>query len=375
MFEDRHVFKPAGIVATAETCRTFVADLIGELKSAKKLRGTVTLLSQLLSTDLLLSTAGRGTVPFGLAVFWQPLKTVALLVEAVDLICYSPKNPGSADSFSRGELMGLLLSQILGQVPHSPFVGSTWLIGTLGGLTSLVYFVLFFYMLYHCDRNEPDRNFWFWIIFIAQPFGLVAYILVRYLPSRDVRIPAKFLRWTRQRELTRLEIAAEQIGNPYQYILWGDALRDVRMFDQAFHAYGQALAKDPRNLQALWGSAQVALIQKRYSDVLSFTAVILEMDPEYKFGDVLLAHGRALSETGKDDEALSSLDKHVKRWRHPESLYLLAEIHDRRGDSKTARECLTMLVKDINASPAPIARRHGRWKNMANRRLKKMAAS
>ena len=269
----------------------------------------------------------------------------------------------------------LLLSQLPDGIPvpevHGVAASPLW--GLVEGASTLLYFVLFFYMLYHCNRNDPDSRFWFWIIIIAQPLGLIAYILVRFLPSREIHLPDFFRRWTRHRELTRLEIAAEQIGNPYQYILWGDALRDVRKFDQAGEAYRMALAKEPQNLQALWGAAQVALVQKRFEDTKSLTAQIIERDPEYKFGDALLAHGRALFELGDIEGARTVVEQHVRRWRHPESLYLLAEIHDRLGDARSAKDCLTMLVKDINASPTAIARRYSRWKSMAQRMLRKLS--
>ena len=207
---------------------------------------------------------------------------------------------------------------------------------------------------------------------IAQGIGPVAYFVLRYLPAVEFPTPAFFRKWTRGRELARLETAAEQIGNPYQFVQWGDALREVGLLDQAEKAYARALNKDSQNLQALWGAAQVATNQKRFADVRSLTRRVLDKDAQYKFGDVSLAHGRALNELGEVDAARTHLEQHVRRWRHPESLFLLANLCAMQGDTTTARQHLVGLIHDIDGSPIAIARKFGRWKSLARQLLRKL---
>lgn len=234
------------------------------------------------------------------------------------------------------------------------------------------YLLFWIWMLIHCLRTEPDRYFWIWVMVIAQPIGAIAYFVLRYLPSHEFTAPPFLRRWTRGRELVRLETAARQIGNAHQFIQWGNLLREVNQLDQADEAFQQALKKDGSNLQALWGAAQVASAQKRYSDVKSLTRQILDKDPQYKFGDVSLAYARALKETGDVDEALTHLEQHVKRWRHPEAVYLLSELYQEKGDNDAARNSLQGLILDINGSPTAIARKHGRWKSRAKQLLRKL---
>ena len=114
-------------------------------------------------------------------------------------------------------------------------------------------------------------------------------------------------RWTRGQELARLETAAIQIGNPHQFIQWGDALRDIGLLDQAATAYQRALAKEPHNLPALWGAALVATSQQRHTDVRQLTGRILEQDAQYKFGDVSLALGRAMIDMGETTIAIEHM--------------------------------------------------------------------
>jgi hypothetical protein len=246
-----------------------------------------------------------------------------------------------------------------------------------GGLELLgtAYLIFWLWMLIHCLRTEPDRSFWIWLLIVAQGVGPVLYFLLRYMPSTDVRAPAFLRRWTRGRELSRLETATVQIGNPHQFVQWADALRSVGQLDRATAAYQHALLKEPQNLPALWGATQVAMQQNRFADARTLSRQILDKDPQYKFGDVSLAHGRTLIELREPAAALEHLDAHVRRWRHPEAVFLLAKLHADRGDAVNARDHLQALLHDINGSPAAIARKHGRWKSRARQLLRKLPST
>lgn len=264
---------------------------------------------------------------------------------------------------------------LFGLLAQHPYAHDLWMMELIAGgmgLFYLAYTAFWFWMLFHCIRTEPDRQFWLWVIILVQFVGAFAYFFMRYLPAANYQGPAFLRRWTRGRELSRLETAAIQIGNPHQFVQWADALRDVGMLDDAASAYGRALAKEPMNLPALWGAAQVAAAQHRYTDVCQFTRQILDKDPQYKFGDVSLAFGRSTLELGQTETATEHLEKHVKRWRHPEAVYLLASLHAKQGNSQVARNHLQALMHDINGSPAAIARRHGRWKSRARQLMKKL---
>ena len=242
----------------------------------------------------------------------------------------------------------------------------------VGSITSLIYFPFFIWMMIHCIRNEPDRSTWIWIMIFLPGIGPVIYFMVRYLPAREFPAPAFLRRWTRGRELARLEVAAHQIGNPHQFVQWGDALREVGLLDRANSAYERALSKEPDNLEALWGSALIATKQKRFNDVLPFTRRVLDKNPQYKFGDVSLAHGRALMEIGDKESARPHLEAHVRRWRHPEAVYLLAVLCSEQGDTQSARKHLVDAIQDIDGSPTAIARKFGRWKSLARKLLRKL---
>lgn len=265
------------------------------------------------------------------------------------------------------------LSLVLAQ--YHPYRGNPFfseLIDGGMGLLSLAYFVFWGWMLWHCARTEPDRQFWLWLLIVVPGVGPIVYFIMRFLPSADVQGPSFLRRWTRGRELSRLETAAVQIGNAHQFIQWGDALRDVGMLDQAATVYAKALAKDPKSLPALWGATLVASHQNRHADVVQWTRQILDKDPQYKFGDVSLVHGKSILELGDAAAATEHFEQHVKRWRHPEAVYLLASLQAQQGNHAGARQHVQALLHDINGAPAALARRYGRWKSRARQLLKKL---
>ena len=266
------------------------------------------------------------------------------------------------------------LTDDFANLPGSSMGGATWWPYALLSMrfTTVLYFAFWLWMVWHCLRTEPDRFLWLWVLFVVQGVGPVLYFVLRYLPSIELRPPSFLRRWTRGRELARLETAAVQIGNPHQFIQWGDKLREVGRYDEAGNAYDRALTKDALNLQALWGAAQVATIRKQHERTRDLTRQILDKDPQYKFGDVSLMHGKALVELGERDAAARHFELHIKRWRHPEAVYVLAKLLADQGHTQTARKHLQSLLHDINGSPAAIARKHGRWKSRAKQLLRKL---
>lgn len=257
--------------------------------------------------------------------------------------------------------------------PYDPLT-DPWSFFLFSGAASviwLLYGAVWLWMLIHCLRFEPERYIWFWVILFV-PFGALIYLLVRWLPNNDVKPPRFVRRWTRGKELGRLESAALQIGNAHQFIQWGDALREVGQYEQAGAAYTKALQKEPKNPQALWGQSLVEMKHEKYPAAREHLAAILEIDPKYKFGDVSLEYGRALFHLNEVDAAREHLENHIRRWRHPEALYILARLDADQGDAAAARGHLLAMLLDINGSPRAIARKHGLWKSRARKLLRKL---
>jgi hypothetical protein len=261
---------------------------------------------------------------------------------------------------------------LLAQAPAEPgWGGLRWFLMLLGGGTFL-YLPFLLWMAIWCVRRDPEWTVWLWIILLFQPLGAFIYFLARWLPGANIPQPDFAQRFLRKGELQRLEIAARQIGNSHQFIELGDALRETGQLPKAASAYERALAKEASNPQALWGAGWVAYQQEDYQQAHRNLSKLLGIDPAYKFGDVSLLYARTLVALGRRDEAIEHLEGHIKRWRHPEALYVLAQLYYAENCFDESREHLEALIMDINGSPSAIARRQMTWKSRAQKLLKRL---
>lgn len=242
------------------------------------------------------------------------------------------------------------------------------------GIVSILHFPLMIWMAVSCIRRDPERYLWIWII-VFVPLGPVIYLIARWLPSSDIRAPKFLHRWTRSREINRLRIAANQIGNAHQYVELGDSLRETGQSAEAEEAYARALAKDKQNLQALWGGACVDFEHGKLDAAREKLSAVLEVDPAYKFGDVSLLYSKVLHGMGELEAAREHLEKHTRRWRHPEGVFLLATVYAESGEPGLARDQLRGLIQDLEGGPRAIVRKHQFWKGRARKLLRRLPSA
>jgi hypothetical protein len=232
---------------------------------------------------------------------------------------------------------------------------------------------LWVWMLIHCARNDPERNLWLWILFIGNVPAAFIYFLVRWLPGARLSGGSSLLaRWTKGRQIPRLEVAARNIGNAHQFVELGEAYRETGKTDRAAECFGKALQKDPASMPALWGAAQVEMKRQNFPAAKLHLEQILAKDGTYKFGDVSLAYCRTLVALNESDAARERLEQHLKRWTHPEAYVLIATILIERGQHQPAREHLEATLLDLRGGPAFFARQNRGWARQAKRLLAKL---
>ena len=191
----------------------------------------------------------------------------------------------------------------------------------------------------------------------------------------SVRRSAFTQRWTKGRELRRFETAALQIGNAHQHVQYGDALKNIGKKEEALKAYRKALEKEPDNLAALWGAASMEFRLDQFESAKEKLEKVLNIESGYKFGDVSLLYGKTLGALQLKEEALAHFEKHTRKWRQPEAMFLLANLYLNFQQTDQARETLQNLIIDLDSSPRAIARKHLFWKSRAKRLLRKLPAA
>jgi hypothetical protein len=113
------------------------------------------------------------------------------------------------------------------------------------------------WMFLECLRHDPERHIWIWFLIVFNFPGAVIYFVLRRLSYKNLPVSKHFQRWTRRRELWNVEAAAKNIGKAHQFVLLGNLLIDLDMWDRAANAFQIALEKESNNLQALWGAILV----------------------------------------------------------------------------------------------------------------------
>ena len=243
--------------------------------------------------------------------------------------------------------------------------GPVWLVGV----------AFLAWMLIECVRRDPERNLWLWIILFVNPgvpLGALVYFVVRLLPQHKFGQWQALRPWTGAGEIHRLEAAARQIGNAHQHTQLGDALRETGSYRRAGEAYAAALGKDAGHLPAIWGAALVDVRLNELASARTRLEQILAVDPGYKFGDVSLAYGRVLSRLHDTPAARNHLEGHLKRWKQPEAVCLLAQVLIEQNESFRARALLESMLIDLRGSPAFFVRQNRAWRFQAGRLLARL---
>jgi hypothetical protein len=191
---------------------------------------------------------------------------------------------------------------------------------------------------------------WLWILIFVNFPGAVIYCFARWIPRGNIPLPNYFSRWTRRRELWIAEAQARNIGKAHQYVVLGNLLCDMGIFDRAEVAYKQALEKEANNSQALWGAAFIDIKNQKFASAKEYLQTLLKIEPEYKYGDASLSYGETLFALQELEAAKQHLEKHIKNWSHPEAYITLAKILAQQGDKQTARSYLETMITKIQGS-------------------------
>ena len=227
-------------------------------------------------------------------------------------------------------------------------------------------------MIYDCVRNDPEQKTWLWILIFLNVPGAIIYFLVRRLPLIDFPVPNYFQRWMRRRELWNAEAAAMNIGKAHQFVILGNLLCDLELFDRAADAYKTALEKEPSNAQALWGIASVEMKNKNFESAKRHLETLLKLESDYNYGEASLSYGKTLLALQELDAAKVHLEKHLHLWRKPEAYLMLAKIHEQQGNTQEARNLVEVMLRNLRGSPEYHYRRNLHLVREAKKLLRKL---
>jgi hypothetical protein len=243
--------------------------------------------------------------------------------------------------------------------------------GLLFGPFGIFLTIFWFWMLYECVQYDRDRS-WIWLLIFLNYAGALLYFIVCYLPRTQIRLPRVFGQWTQKEKLWQAEADAKNIGKAYQYVKLGDLLYEIGQQQRAAEAYAQALMREPENPKALWGAVLTALDRKDFQTAREHLAILYRVEPDFLYGDMSATYGRVLYQLKETELAQAHLEAHLKRWSHPESYVLLAQIYQQRGETQTARAALETMIAKVRSSPPYHYRKNRRYVNQGEKLLRSL---
>ncbi len=217
-------------------------------------------------------------------------------------------------------------------------------------------------------RHERPRE-WFWIVVILPVVGSLIYLANFYLIGSFGwrRLDVSFKRGRRLKELKRLSAVQDTAG------LWlemGELHLQRGEWKDALEALRRAIDHDAELLKAQY-YAGLALIQLgRFEQATVPLQYVVEMEPDYQFGEARLALAHALSSAGKKSEAIDVYTAILERHNYPEAVLRHALLVAERGDRASARAALERLVREAQAHTPP--RKDRKWIREAKKELGKL---
>ncbi|MGB0564676.1 MAG: tetratricopeptide repeat protein [Spirulinaceae cyanobacterium] len=217
------------------------------------------------------------------------------------------------------------------------------------GLFGLLGTAFWIWMLYECLRTggAGDRQ-WVWILIFLNIIGALLYFFIVWLP-RNPQFVGKLGIQNRSKlrdQLWQAEAEVKNIGKAHQYIKLGNILYDLGEAERAAEAYQQAIEQEPKNVKALWGAACAARDRQDFAAAKDHLHQLIQIEPEFSYGEASLAYGETLAQAGDLDAAATHLQQHLKSWSNPQGYVILAEIQESQKQFAAACETLeTMMIK------------------------------
>jgi hypothetical protein len=207
-------------------------------------------------------------------------------------------------------------------------------------------------MIFDCIRSEPKGSSWLWLLIVLNFPGAVIYFVTKKLPDLHLPTPNFLKQWTMKDALWNAEAGVANIGKSHQYVALGNILVEMGKLDRAAECYQEAIAKEPKNTNALWGCATIAMERKNFDLAQGYLQDLLKIDRDYKRGEASLLYGKSLYELQQWPAAKAHLELDVRQWSHAESFLLLAKIAiDHDDDRAAAKTYLETMVARLKASP------------------------
>jgi hypothetical protein len=218
--------------------------------------------------------------------------------------------------------------------------------------------------------------FWVFLLVFLPGIGPLIYVVMEILPSltgglaarRAARRVGKLVdpgRSLRQHQLdyerSRNVDTATRLAN--ELVREGRPDEAIKVCEEA---RGGVFADDPTLLLTL-ASAQFA--KRAFGEAVATLDALRAKNPQFRSADGHLLYARALEEEGQTAKAIEEYAALARYYPGAEARVRLAQLHERTGDTETARRLFRQIVDDARLAPKHFQRAQREWIDLAKKAL------
>ena len=186
------------------------------------------------------------------------------------------------------------------------------------------------------------------------------YFFVEVMPGLRWKMPA-IERWERRRRKQWLEKLVSE--SPSQ-----DALGELAQicakegeYDRAIELFGEALHRDPGDLESLYGRGLAAMNMGDFNAGVQDLTALAEADPNFNLQSGNLALAEAYEGLGEEDKAVQVYRSILDRTTVSQAYYGLGKLLARQGDAGQARAMMQEILDKQAGLPRYLRRQERPW--------------
>lgn len=225
-------------------------------------------------------------------------------------------------------------------------------------------------MLIHAYRTGAEP-FWYFIIFLAQPFGAWAYFFIVFL--RGIRLPgggtSKPL-WEKKLSLAELKYRAERMPTVNNRIALAEALMAKGQHTEAIPLLDAVLVTDHIHCHAMHDLALCHLAVKQPEAAVAMLDRLMKRDPRWSYYRAWRTLIDAHMACGNPADALKACREFEKMVPTLENKCLLAEHLMENNLQSEAIHVLDLALEEHSYLPFGKRLKNWKWARHANRLLK-----
>lgn len=235
----------------------------------------------------------------------------------------------------------------------------------------LYYLVAAVYIWMLVDAYRRRAEFWWYLIILFVPFGVLIYFFVVKVPDRQRSGGGAFSRLVqREPSLDELRYRAGETPSVVNKLALADALLARGQYQEAAAIYQDVRSNDRENKEALYGHSLSLMGMHRYAEAADELHELMEIDNSYRDYAAALDYGEALWQSGEHEDAVDLLHGLVGVDGRINHRIALAHYLGLSGKRDEAREQLQTALGDYEHQPAFVKRRDSHWAAQAHKMLR-----